>query len=480
MRKSVKINAILNVIKTISLVIFPLITFPYATRVLGANNIGKVQFGSSIVSYFLLLASLGLSMYAIREGTAYRNDRSKMSYFASQMFSINLLFTLVSYVILFLLLLLPTKLQSYKYLILMQSITVLFTTVGVEWIYSIFEDYLYITVRSIITQIISLVLLFVLVRTKSDYYQYALVSVIATSSSYLFNFIHARKYCDIRITFKTNLSSHIKPLLILFSNNVATQIYINSDVTMLGLMLNDYYVGIYGVATKIYFMVKSILNAMITVVVPRLSYYKNNDRLSEFNVLCSKIFNSCLIFILPAILGLFLLSDNIVSIIAGAQYIEAGITLKILSMALIFAVFANFFANAILIVNKLEKYVLKATVIAAVVNIVMNLAFIPLFKQNGVALTTLIAEMIVASLSFYYARKDVYITNIGKNIGSCILGLFGIVVVYFIINNLINNAFLLLILVVIISPFVYFGILLLCKNMIVVDALKQIKKKFSI
>ena len=96
MNKSVKINAFLNVIKTITLIIFPLVTFPYATRVLGAENLGKVQFGSSIIAYVLLFSSLGLTTYATREGTKYRDDRKKMSEFASQMFSINMLFTLIS------------------------------------------------------------------------------------------------------------------------------------------------------------------------------------------------------------------------------------------------------------------------------------------------------------------------------------------------------------------------------------------------
>lgn len=477
MKKSIKINATLNVIKTIILVIFPLITFPYATRTLGTENIGKVQFGNSIISYILLLSSLGISMYAIREGTAYRNDREKMSKFASQMFSINLLFTIISYAILLITLIFPTKLQNYTVLLLIQSITVIFTTLGVEWIYTIYEDYLYITIRSIVTHIISLVLLFVLVHNQADYYYYAIVSVIATSSSYLFNFIHAKKYCDIKITFKTNLKKHFKALIILFSNNVATQIYINSDVTMLGLLLNDYYVGIYGVSTKVYFMLKNILNAIVTVVIPRLSFYKNNGNHKEYNALCSDIINACIVLIFPTILGLVLLSDEIVYLLAGAEFIEASTSLKILSFSLLFAVFANFFANAVLIVNKLEKYVLKATIFAAVINILLNFICIPIFKHNGVALTTLISEFTVACLTYYHAKREIEIEGFKSNLITCLLGLVTIVMVWMMIEMTGFSITISLILTVILSVIAYFLALIVLKNKIVLKLLNQIKKK---
>lgn len=479
MKKSITINAILNVIKTVILILFPLITFPYATRTLGTENIGKVQFGSSIISYVLLLASLGISMYAIREGTAYRNDREKMSKFASQIFSINMLFTIISYILLGVALLFPTKLQEYNNLILIQSITVIFTTLGVEWLYTIYEDYLYITIRSIVTHVISLVLLFILVHNKSDYYNYAIVSVIATSSSYLFNFIHSKKYCDIKITFKTNIKKHLKPLLILFSNSVATQIYVNSDVTMLGLMLNNYYVGLYGVATKIYFLIKSVLNAIVTVVIPRLSFYNNNGNIVEYNKLCSSIINACIIVILPIVAGLMLLSDEVIYIIAGPEFMEASSCLKILSISLVFAVFANFFANAILIVNKLEKYVLRSTIIAAIVNIVLNFACIPIFKHNGVAFTTLVAEMIVAILAFYHAKEKIKIEGFFNNLISCIFGIIGIIIVNFIIKQFKFDLVVSMILIVMLSVICYFLILLLFRNKIMISIIRKIKDKIS-
>ena len=477
MNRSVKTNAFLNVIKTIMLIIFPLVTFPYATRVLGAENIGKVQFGSSIIAYVLLFSSLGLTTYATREGTVYRNDRKKMSEFATQMFSINMLFTLISYILLFIALLLPTKLQDYKCLLLVQSISVIFTTLAVEWIYNIYEDYLFITIRSILTYVIALILLFVFVHDQSDYYWYALINVIATSSSYLLNFIHAKKYCDIRITFKTNLKKHFKSLLTLFSNNLATQIYINADVTMLGLLLNDYYVGIYGVATKVYFTLKNITSAMIIVAIPRLSYYKNNKKENEYNTLCSNTINSCIIVIIPITIGLVLFSRQIVGILAGPDYAESILTLQILASCLIFATIANFFSNAILIINKLEKYALRATIISAVANIGLNFIFIPLLHHNGVAITTLIAEVMVAALSYHYAKGKVKITDFRKNLITSIIGSISIVIIYYIINVINLNRIIILIITPILGAITYFIVLLLLKNKIATENFDNIKNR---
>ena len=189
--KSIKLNAIINVIKVTMSIIFPIITFPYASRVLGTDNIGKVQFAASIVEYLSLIAALGISTYATREGAIIRNNKEKLQKFANQIFTINIITTTISYLIMAFMLILPTKLENYRYLILIQSLSILFTTIGVDWIYNIYEDYAYITKKSIITHIISMALLFLFVRKSEDYYIYALISVIAGGSVNIFNFIQA-------------------------------------------------------------------------------------------------------------------------------------------------------------------------------------------------------------------------------------------------------------------------------------------------
>ena len=177
--KSMKMNAFLNGTRTLVAIIFPLITYPYISRILGTDNLGKINFANSVVNYFQLLSALGISSYAIREGAAYRERCGIMETFANQVFTINVVFTGIAYSLLGITLFFFKGLTDYKELILIQSLVILGSTLGVEWLFSVYEDYLYITVRTIVIQIVSLLLMFVFVRREGDYLKYALISVIA-------------------------------------------------------------------------------------------------------------------------------------------------------------------------------------------------------------------------------------------------------------------------------------------------------------
>ena len=342
--KSIKINAIINIVKVAMSIIFPIITFPYASRVLGADNIGKVQFASSVVAYLSLMAALGINTYATREGAIIRNDKEKLQNFANQIFTINVITTSITYGILLILLILPTKLLDYRLLIMVQSLSVLFSTIGVEWIYNIYEDYAYITKKSILTQIISMILLFLFVKESNDYYIYALISVFATGSVNIFNFIHARKYCKFKLVKKTDIKKHFKPMMILFSNDLAVNIYVNSDIILLGIFTNDFTMGLYTVTAKVYDIVKRMINSITNVTLPRMSLYANTDK-EKYNYLLEKLFKTIISLVIPAIVGLIIVSKQVILFIAGTEYVEATLSLVILSIALGFSALANILVN---------------------------------------------------------------------------------------------------------------------------------------
>lgn len=162
--KSVFKNVILNIIRVSLSVIFPLITFPYVSRVLMAENLGKVNYALSIESYFALIAALGVSTYAVRDGAAKRNDKEKFSLFANEIFTVNIITTIVSYLLMIVTIVSIKSLHPYALLICLQSISIILTTIGIDWVNSVFEDYLYITVRSFLIQVILLVLMFIFVK----------------------------------------------------------------------------------------------------------------------------------------------------------------------------------------------------------------------------------------------------------------------------------------------------------------------------
>ena len=458
--KSIKLNAVLNVIKTVLSLVFPLITFPYITRVLQVNAIGKYDFSVSVISYFSLIAALGITTYAVREGTKYRGDQEKMNQFASEIFSINLYATIVSYILLFLALMFVDKLKSYNIVIGILSLEILLATLSVVWIYKIYEDFGYITFVTFILQFVSIILMLLFVHSADDLYKYVIISVISSSGSGLFMFFHARKYVQLHLVKKPPLK-HLKPIMIVFSTTIAATIYISSDTTILGWLTDDYHVGIYGTAAKIYKIVKQVLNAVVAVVIPRFAFYigtQEKDKILQLG---------------PAMVGLFCLSKPIVEEFAGASFSEAYIPLQLLSIALVFAVFANFFSNCVLISYKKEKIVMFATILSAVINIVLNFILIPRYQESAAAFTTIIAEVCVCVISAYESRKIIKINCTARNLISTIIGCVGIVICCMLAAKVIENQIYLILVSVIVSGLVYAVVLILMKNTVITDVLER-------
>lgn len=402
--KSLGLNAILNSLQSLLNLIFPLITFPYISRTLSVDGVGKYNFASSIISYFILLAGLGISTFTVREGAKFRENRKEFSVFASRVFTINIVSTIFSYVILFLVLYFSTGLQKYNLAILIFSIQIFFTTLGVDWVYTIFEEYGYITVRNIIFKIISIVLLFIFVRHRDDYLNYIIISVLASTGSYLLNFFHAKKFCDIRLIFKFNWKSYLTPILTIFASTVAIKIYLSSDVTMIGFLKNEYSVGIYSTATKIYSIVSVMLASVTAVAIPRLAMLMGQKRMLEYRELLKQLINMVLLIILPGVIGLFMVSKDVILIIAGEKYLLAVPALQITCFAMLGSALSGIFNQCALIPAKRERRTLISSSTSALLNIGLNFVLIPIFAEKGAAFTTVLAEFTMMTMNFYFSR----------------------------------------------------------------------------
>lgn len=463
-QRSIGVNAGLNMIRTAFQVIFPLITFPYVSRVLHVENIGIYNFCQSVISYFSLLAALGISTYAIREGARYRDNEEKMSLFASEVFSINFISTVFSYLILGVCILLVPRFNQYSSIMVALSISIMFTLIGSEWIFQIYEDYKYITIRGILFQFISLILMFVLVRNSSDLFAYVWITVISCSGANILNAVSRRKYCKIRLTINAKILTHLAPILVLFATSVATTIYTNADTTMLGFFSGNKSVGLYSVSTKIYTIVKQMLAAIIIVSIPRLSVYLGEKKIDYFNRTANQILNALVVIVVPAMVGLIALSKNIVFIIAGQEYVDANISLKILSVALLFSIFSWFYTSCILIPYRCENKVLMATIVAALVNIGLNFILIPTFQQNAAAFTTVIAELLSMVITWWYGRKYFRVSFLKKDILSVAIGCLAIWTICSISEKYISSVLISTVFSVTASVVIYMIVLLIMKN----------------
>lgn len=476
--KSLSINAILNSLQTLLNLIFPLITFPYVSRVLSVNGMGKYNFANSIVSYFVLIAGLGISRYAVREGAKIRENKVLFSEFASRIFSINLCSTIISYILLFVTLLVVTSLQDCVEAILIFSVQIFFTTLGVDWLYIIYEEYGYITFRNILFKIISIILLFIFVRHSNDYLNYAAITTFASVGSYILNFFHAKKICRIRLVWNFNWGAYLVPILTIFGTMVAVTIYVSSDITMLGFLKNNYVVGIYSISSKIYGMVGPMLSATMAVTIPRLAMLMGRGILKEYKELFEKLLQSMIVIVLPAVVGLIITARNIILIIAGKEYLRSTSSLRILSIALFFGTINTIFVECVLIPAKRERATLITAIIAAITNLSLNFVLIPLFSERGTAMTTVIAECLSMIINFYFS-KDIIgetILNITfwKNNINVIVGCIVVVFVCIVVKMFIYNNVIQLIMSIICSCITYIGVLYFLKDTFVINIINKL------
>ena len=477
--KSVFKNILFNIIRVFLSVLFPLITFPYISRVLMAENLGKVNYALSIENYFALLASLGINTYAIREGARRRNDKKQLEVFTSEIFTVNVITTIFAYILLLIVVLANKALHPYALLIGIQSLSIILATIGIDWINSIFEDYFYITIRSFAIQIILLILMFLLVRTPDDYYIYTVLTVLSNGLCCILNFFYSRRYVKIHLVRKCRFFTHIKQLLVFFANNLAMNVYLNADTTMLGYMIGDYVVGIYSVSVKIYNVIKAIIAAIFTVCIPRLSAYYGNNCIKKYENLLNTVIGACTLLTFPMVTGLIVLAHPIVLIISGEDYVQAASSLSILSLGIIGAIFGGIATNCINIPMKRENYNLKATVLAASINIALNFVAIPIWKENGAAITTTIAEFTVLFCCILTNKefwKIVDIKSFTSNFWVSIVESMIIIISAVLLGFVGLNIYIYIFILVLVSGFSYTILLLSSRNVLVVDLVHELYK----
>ena len=482
-KHSLGINAALNGLQSALNLIFPLITFPYVSRILSVEGMGIYNFSSTYVGYFLLIAGLGINTYAIREGAKLRDDYGKMSDFSSEVFSLNMISTLIAYILLILSLLIFKVLNNYSLCILIFSIQILFTTLGTNWLYVIYEDYAYITTRNIVFKIISIVLLFVFVKKETDYLIYAWITVLASVGSNLLNYIHVKSFINLRFSWKTNWKVHVKPTLIIFASAIAVNIYVSSDNTILGLIKGEREVGIYSVSVKIYTIVASLLTAILTVTIPRLSALYGKKIFSEYKSILNKLIDLLIVLTFPAMTGLMMLSKNIVVIIAGRKYIQASNSLAIIAWAILFSLFSWVFSDCVLLPAKREKYLLKSTIITAIFNVMINLFFIPLWSYDGASLSTVLAEGLSVAMNAYYGKdilkKSLTKKTFVKNILDALIGCIVVLLICYLVNLSVKSFVVGILISVPLSIIGYFITLVLCNNLTVKEAVKYMTNAFQ-
>lgn len=412
--RSIKLNFIMNTILTMSSLVFPLITFPYVSRILLPEGTGKVSFAISIVSYFVMFARLGIPTYGIRACAKVRDDKKELSRIVHELFIINILIGTIAYISLIYMVFHIPLLRSELYLYLIVSTTILFDSVGMEWLYKALEQYTYITVRSIIFKFIALIAMLLFVHNKNDYILYGGISIFASSASNIFNFIHIHKYIYVHPVGNYRFARHLKGVGVFFAMSCATTLYTHLDTIMLGFMTSNADVGYYNAAVKIKSVLVSIVTSLGPVVLPRASYYIQHGMYEKFQRISQKALNVVLLLALPLTVFFILYAKQGIYFLSGAAYTKSIIPMQIIMPTLLFIGITNIFGIQILVPLGLEKIVLRSEIAGAIINMVVNYILIPRMAATGAAIGTVVAEFVVLLVQFE-ALKD-YISKLDRKV----------------------------------------------------------------
>lgn len=476
-KKKLTINYILNLSYQIIALIIPLITTPYLSKVLGASGVGEYSFTYSLANYFTMLAALGFGTYAQREIAKLQNDKKKISITFWEIFIVKMITTIVSIAINVLFIKLGVY-GNYNILMIWWNILIISTGIDINFLFQGLEEFGKIVYKNLAVKIISLILIFIVVKNPNDVWKY----IVIYSASILIGNISMWGYCK-KYLVSINIKDmkpykHIGPSIKLFIPTIATSLYAYLDRTMIGLLADnpDFENGCYEQAEKIVKMATTIIISLGTVMIPRNTSLYNEGKIDQLKN--NIYFASRYVWAigLPIMFGVIALSDYIVPWFLGSEFTKSGMIMRLLSPLTVFMGFSNVFGLQYLLPVKKDNQWSIAIMIGLAVNIIVNIILIPRYFSFGASIGTIAAEGTVTIVMAFMTRKFISIKKILLSAKNYILSaVIMYIVVYvgkdYLIQNFINTLIL-----VAGGGTIYFVILYLLKDSFVNAILNTINK----
>lgn len=476
---SIKNNVVLNYINTLAGIVFPLITFPYAARILLPEGIGLVNFQNSIIGYISLLCSLGIPLYAVREVARVRDNIEERNRVTVEITILSLLLAIGGYVIVFAVGELVPQINANLTLFYILSLSILFTALGVNWFYTAIEDFKFITIRGLIIRCIFVVALFVFVRSKSDLLWYGIITVGSTVGNNVINFVHLRKYIHI---FKVNLKEldifrHLKPSLGIFVLNLSTSIYVQLNPVMLGFLSDNIQVGYFSAGSRISHIILTVVTSMATVLLPRVSNMIQMHKDEEFNKLITKVYRYYMALAFPFTIGLIVLSVPLTLVLCGKAFYDASIVVAITAPIIILISITNIIGIQVLYPYGKEKYVTYSTIGGAIINLVLDIPLIIWYGAIGASISTVFAELTVLIVQVKFGKDYIPFRYFDKSIRTYIVSSIIMGISVFLFECLFSNRILQLLVPALIGCLIYSLILYYKKDEILFSVLKYLRIK---
>lgn len=385
----------MNAVNTALNFLFPLITFPYVSRILEPTGYGASEFALSTAQLFALVALLGVNTYGVRECARVRDDEVKMARVAQELMIIIGVWTVMVTAAYYVCVAYIPRFQASASLFYVAGALIPLTTIGVQWLMAANEQYAFMAIRNLVVKLAVIALMFLFVHNEQDAVMWVSISVLSTGLSSIANVAFVGKNLGWQKWSGLNWRRHLVPLVVFFSMVAATTIYTMLDSVMLGIMTSDVDVAYYNVAIKLKNVLVSIIAALAGVLIPRATYYLAKGQVDEYSKVVNLSMRAAFIYSLFAAAAVMIYADAIVSLLAGNQYAESVSVVEIVMPAVVFISFTQVTSSEILTPKGREKKLAVVYLGAGILDIALNVILIPVLRAEGAAVSTTIAELFV-------------------------------------------------------------------------------------
>lgn len=473
-KKSITKNYIYNVAYQILITILPLITTPYVSRVLNAEAIGIYSYTISITTYFILFGSLGVALYGQREIAYYQADKIKRS---KIFWEINILRFVTMTIAMVIYYFIYVRQGEYKIYYEILLIELLANCLDISWFFRGIEEFKKTVVRNTIVKLISVVLIFTLVKSVDDLYKYFIIYVLSTAIGNISLWLYLPKYIEKVKINELNILKHLKPTIILFIPQIAVQIYTVLDKTMIGMIVSDKAeVGYYEQSQKIIKLLLSIITSLGTVMLPRMAAtFANgdNDKMKEY---MKKSFNFVFLLAFPMIIGIDSVASKFVPLFFGNGYEKVTNIIYIISPIILAIGLSNVVGTQYLLPTKRQKEYTISVICGAIINFILNMILIRMFKSLGASIATVIAEFSVTAIQLFAIRKDMNIKKIVNLSKKYLVSTIVMGIVVLLIGFKGNNSWTTIIIQGISGMVTYLVMLIILKDEFLLDNINKILK----
>ena len=465
---------------TVSGYIFPLITFPYVSRVLGVSNIGICNYVDGIIHYYILFSTLGIASYGVREIAKNSDDFDKCSQVFSSLFSLNAILTVAASIILVISSYTISSLESYKPFLLIGLVKLIANLFLTEWFFQGVQLFKYITIRSLVIRFLYVISLFLFVKKADDVYVYYLLTALVVVVNAVLNWRFSKNYRHFSFK-KLNISLIIWPVLVFGYYRILTSMYTTFNVVYLGSQCGNTEVGFFSTATKLYSIIMAVFTAFTTIMVPRVSQMIKQKQITELQSIADKTFSLLERFSIPIIIFCHFFASQIILLLAGTGYEGAIIPFKIVIFLLLVIGMEQITIQQFLMASTSNKSILLVSTVGAFVGLSINLLLTEKLGSIGAAIAWGCSELSVLLIGLSLTRRILHIRLALKplliNILSAILYVIPLYIICVFCNNWVS--FVVGAVLLIVCFFLYNFIVY--PEQIIIDGFKTIKiwKKFK-